>query len=43
MEMVQDQNNIMRQEIEAYHHKYIALKKFALFKKISLPLELEMV
>lgn len=41
MEMVQEQNNMMRQEIEAYHQKLLALKKFASLKKISLPLEME--
>uniref|UniRef100_A0A1B6E3P4 BZIP domain-containing protein n=1 Tax=Clastoptera arizonana TaxID=38151 RepID=A0A1B6E3P4_9HEMI len=43
MELLQEQNNLMRQEIEAYHQKLLALKKFANSKKISVPCDLESV
>lgn len=41
MEAMQDDNNRMREEIESWHSKYLALKKFALQEKIHLPSELE--
>ncbi|XKL60710.1 hypothetical protein PGB90_007767 [Kerria lacca] len=41
MERMQQDNNIMREEIEALIFKYEALKKFAIMKKIPIPLELE--
>lgn len=41
MEAMQDDNNRMRDEIETYHSKYMALKKFAAEKKIHIPPELE--
>ncbi|KAK7575997.1 hypothetical protein V9T40_012283 [Parthenolecanium corni] len=43
MERMQQQNNIMRDEIEALMFKYEALKKFAVMKKIPIPPELESV
>lgn len=43
MERMQQDNNIMREEIEALIFKYEALKKFAVMKKIPIPLELENV
>lgn len=43
MERMQQQNNIMRDEIEALMFKYEALKKFAVLKKIPIPPELESV
>lgn len=43
MERMQQDNNIMREEIEALMFKYEALKKFAVMKKIPIPLELENV
>ncbi|KAJ8682043.1 hypothetical protein QAD02_017835 [Eretmocerus hayati] len=41
MEAMQEDNNRMRDEIESWHSKYIALKKFASDKKIHIPPELE--
>ena len=41
MEAMQDDNNRMREEIESWHSKYLALKRFALQEKIYLPPELE--
>ncbi|OAD55743.1 Transcription factor MafK [Eufriesea mexicana] len=41
MEAMQEDNNRMREEIESWHSKYQALKKFALEKKIHIPPELE--
>ncbi|KAF4519545.1 hypothetical protein B566_EDAN009448 [Ephemera danica] len=43
METMLENNNKMRDEIEALHSKYDALKKFAAQKKIPLPPELESV
>ncbi|XP_065212319.1 transcription factor MafK-like [Planococcus citri] len=43
MERMQQDNNIMREEIEAMIFKYEALKKFAVMKKIPIPMELENV
>lgn len=43
MEDMQDDNNSMREEIEAWHSKYEALKRFALGKKIHIPAELETI
>lgn len=41
MELMQEDNNRMRDEVEQWHGKYIALKKFAVEKKIHIPPELE--
>ncbi|XP_012261892.1 transcription factor MafK-like [Athalia rosae] len=41
MEDMQDDNNSMREEIESWHIKYEALKKFAMGKKIHIPPELQ--
>ncbi|XP_014286605.1 transcription factor MafG isoform X2 [Halyomorpha halys] len=41
MEMMQENNNMMREELEALYGKYEALKKFATLKKIPIPHELE--
>lgn len=41
MENMQDDNNRMREEIDSWHSKYQALKKFAQEKKIIIPPELE--
>ncbi|KAF6200580.1 hypothetical protein GE061_005023, partial [Apolygus lucorum] len=43
MELMQENNNAMRDELEAFYHKYEALKKFAVLKKIPIPHELEAV
>ncbi|XP_034935115.1 transcription factor MafG [Chelonus insularis] len=43
MEAMQDDNNRMREEIESWHSKYLALKKFAMERKIPLPPELETI
>ena len=43
MELMQENNNAMRDELEAFYHKYDALKKFAVLKKIPIPHELESV
>lgn len=41
MEMMQERNNQMREEVESWHAKYQALKKFAAERKILIPLELQ--
>lgn len=41
MEAMQDDNNRMREEVEIWHGKYLALKKFALERKIPIPHELQ--
>ncbi|GLH13840.1 hypothetical protein R5R35_002328 [Gryllus longicercus] len=41
MEAMQDENTRMREEVEALHVKYEALKKFAALRKIPIPAELE--
>ncbi|KAL6259588.1 transcription factor MafG [Pogonomyrmex barbatus] len=41
MEAMQEDNNRMREEIESWHSKYQALKKFAQEKKIIIPPDLE--
>lgn len=41
MEYTQEENARMREEIQSWHGKYIALKKFAAEKKIHIPPELE--
>nr|BAN21191.1 transcription factor MafG-like [Riptortus pedestris] len=41
MELMQENNNAMREELEALYTKYEALKKFATLKKIPIPPELE--
>jgi transcription factor MAFF/G/K len=41
METMADNNNKMREEIDALHNKYVALKKFAAEKCIPLPPELD--
>ena len=41
MEKMQQDNNILREEIEALVFKYQALKKFAIMKKIPIPVELD--
>lgn len=43
MEVMQDENNVMREEVEGLHAKYLALKKFAVHKKIPIPIELESI
>lgn len=43
MELMQDDNIAMHEEIESLYSKYQALKKYAILKKISIPLELESV
>ncbi|KAJ9590150.1 hypothetical protein L9F63_016735 [Diploptera punctata] len=43
METMQDDNNRMKDEIEALYAKYDALKKFAILKKIPIPPELESI
>lgn len=43
MERMQQDNNIIREEIEALVFKYEALKKFAVMKKIPIPVELDNV
>ena len=43
MERMQQDNNILREEVEALVFKYDALKKFALMKKIPIPAELDSV
>lgn len=43
MERMQQDNNILQDEIEALIFKYESLKKFALVKKIPIPVELESV
>uniref|UniRef100_A0A224XTB4 Putative bzip transcription factor mafk n=1 Tax=Panstrongylus lignarius TaxID=156445 RepID=A0A224XTB4_9HEMI len=41
MEMMQEDNNAMRDELDTLYTKYEALKKFAIMKKIPIPHELE--
>ncbi|XP_073974370.1 MAF bZIP transcription factor K isoform X2 [Rhodnius prolixus] len=41
MEMMQEDNNAMREELDTLYSKYEALKKFAIMKKIPIPHELE--
>lgn len=41
MEQMQDDNNRIRDEIDALRGKYDALKRFAMLKNIPLPPELE--
>lgn len=41
MELMQDENNRIREEVEALRGKYDALKRFAIMKNIPLPPELE--
>ncbi|KAJ8706154.1 hypothetical protein PYW07_010931 [Mythimna separata] len=41
MELMQDENNRIRDEVEALRGKYDALKRFAIMKNIPLPPELE--
>lgn len=43
MEAMQEDNNRMREEIESWHSKYQALKKFAQEKKIIIPPDLETI
>lgn len=43
MERMQQDNDGLREEIEALIFKYEALKQFAVLKKISIPLELQSV
>lgn len=43
METMQDDNNRMKDDVEALYAKYEALKKFALLKKIPIPPELESI
>ncbi|KAL7307493.1 transcription factor MafK isoform X2 [Trichogramma pretiosum] len=43
MEIMQEENNKMREEVEAWNKKYLALVKFAKERKIPLPAELEQV
>ncbi|XP_071445051.1 transcription factor MafK [Hetaerina americana] len=40
MENMQESNNKMREDIEALHSKFDALKKFAIQKKIAIPPDL---
>lgn len=41
LELMQDENDAIRREIETWRNKYEALKKFAISNKIPLPAELE--
>ena len=41
MELMQDENNRIRDEVEALRGKYDALKRFAIMKNIPLPPDLE--
>ncbi|KAF7989365.1 hypothetical protein HCN44_008039 [Aphidius gifuensis] len=41
MEAMQEDNNRMREEVQAWHGKYQALKKFAMERKIVIPPELQ--
>lgn len=41
MEKMQDNTSIIREEVEMWRGKFEALKKFAISKKIPIPLELE--
>jgi hypothetical protein len=43
METMQDDNNRMKDDVEALYAKYEALKKFASLKKIPIPPELESI
>lgn len=43
MEAMQDDNNRMKDEVEALYAKYEALKKFAALKKIPIPPEMESI
>ncbi|XP_061725235.1 transcription factor MafK [Cydia fagiglandana] len=43
MELMQEDNNRIRDEIEALRSKYDALKRFAVMKNIPLPPELELL
>lgn len=43
MEAMQDDNNRMREEVQSWHRKYEALKKFAIERKITIPRELEIL
>ncbi|XP_068084354.1 transcription factor MafK isoform X3 [Anabrus simplex] len=43
MDAMQDENIRMREEVEAMHTKYEALKTFAALKKIPIPPELESI
>ncbi|XP_014254391.1 transcription factor MafK isoform X1 [Cimex lectularius] len=43
MEVMQENNNTMREELDNLYLKYEALKKFAVSKKIPIPHELESV
>lgn len=43
MELMQESNQRMREEIDAYVMKYEALKKFAVANKIHIPPDLESV
>ncbi|KAL1130763.1 hypothetical protein AAG570_012004, partial [Ranatra chinensis] len=42
MEAMSDDNSSMREELDALYIKYEALKKFAVQKKIPIPVELEL-
>ncbi|CAG5093914.1 Similar to MAFG: Transcription factor MafG (Gallus gallus) [Cotesia congregata] len=41
MELMQENNELMRKEIETWHSKYLALKRFVAERKIPIPHELE--
>lgn len=41
MEAMQDNNDRMREELQVWHSKYMAMKKFAAENKIVIPPELE--
>ncbi|XP_055594663.1 transcription factor MafK isoform X1 [Uranotaenia lowii] len=43
MEDMHDNNNRLRDEVETMRHKYEALRKFAISKKIPLPPELDVL
>ncbi|CAF4945377.1 unnamed protein product [Pieris macdunnoughi] len=43
MESMQDENNRIREEIEALRSKYDALRRFATMKSIPLPSELDII
>lgn len=43
MELMQENNELMRKEIENWHSKYLALKRFVAERKIPIPHELETI
>lgn len=43
METMQDDTSVIRDETESWKNKYEALRKFAISKKIPLPVELDII